>query len=351
MKKLTIEKMQEIAKIRDGKCLSVQYENAHTKLKWQCSVGHEWEAIPCNISQGKWCPYCKSGKNEERCRFILEQLTGFIFLKTRTTINGELDGFCKHLNLAFEYQGIQHFKDVPFFRNNLEDIQSRDRVKRKECKQKNIYLIEIPYFVAELGAEKLEQYIRGCISKYTLANVVIDYSEEKSSLINRINRLRKQDGLMCVSIHRTTKGTTYVKMRCHRLHEWIAQSPSIIYSGYGCPFCAGYNRTIDDVKLIATERGGECLSKTYISAITKMRWKCSRKHEWMATLNKILCGRWCPECAIKSRVENRRLNKGWSYEIIRRLYINGKSIKDICSQFNICSVTVKRAIKEDKLCN
>lgn len=336
--------MQKIAEARNGECLSTQYKNAHTKIRWKCSIGHEWDALPCNISQGKWCPYCKSGKNEERCRFILEQLTGFIFLKTRHTINGELDGFCEHLNLAFEYQGIQHFKEVPFFRDSLNDIQSKDEAKRQECKRRNINLIEIPYAIAELGVNELEQYIKTRISKYVLPNVTVDYTEEKSALIKRINQLRKRDGLTCISIDKTTNGKTYVKMKCKNLHEWVTLSYSITHRGIGCPTCAGQNRTIDDIKLIAIERGGRCLSKTYISAIKKMRWECSIKHKWMATLNKILCGRWCPECSKKSRVENRRLKKGWSYEMICQLHANGTPIEDICSQLNICSVTAKRAI-------
>ncbi len=56
--RLNIEEMQEIAKQRDGKCLSDTYVNAHRKLLWECEEGHQWEASPNIIKINSWCPYC-----------------------------------------------------------------------------------------------------------------------------------------------------------------------------------------------------------------------------------------------------------------------------------------------------
>lgn len=55
--------MIELARKRKGECLSTEYINAHTKLMWKCVHGHEWEAKPNNIHQGKWCPKCDKGFN------------------------------------------------------------------------------------------------------------------------------------------------------------------------------------------------------------------------------------------------------------------------------------------------
>jgi len=57
-KKLTIKRMQEYAKENGGKCLSNKYVNAHTKLLWECSEGHRWEATPNSIKKGTWCCRC-----------------------------------------------------------------------------------------------------------------------------------------------------------------------------------------------------------------------------------------------------------------------------------------------------
>ena len=58
-KKLTIEKMESIAKSRGGKCLSKKYINNNTYLKWECEQGHQWKASPKTIKRGSWCPKCK----------------------------------------------------------------------------------------------------------------------------------------------------------------------------------------------------------------------------------------------------------------------------------------------------
>lgn len=58
-KKLTIEQMQELAVHKGGKCLSDSYENNRNKLKWECRFGHQWDAAPYSILYGdSWCPDC-----------------------------------------------------------------------------------------------------------------------------------------------------------------------------------------------------------------------------------------------------------------------------------------------------
>jgi hypothetical protein len=54
-KKHTLKQMQDIARARKGKCLSIHYTNNKTKLLWQCEKGHQWEATPHKIIQGHWC--------------------------------------------------------------------------------------------------------------------------------------------------------------------------------------------------------------------------------------------------------------------------------------------------------
>lgn len=57
--KLTIQEMRQIAIARGGKCLSDNYINGSTKLRWQCRSGHEWLATPDNVKNGEsWCPIC-----------------------------------------------------------------------------------------------------------------------------------------------------------------------------------------------------------------------------------------------------------------------------------------------------
>jgi hypothetical protein len=50
------------AKVRGGKCLRNNYVSAHSKLLWQSAKGHQWLAIPNNIQQGTWRPFCAGQK-------------------------------------------------------------------------------------------------------------------------------------------------------------------------------------------------------------------------------------------------------------------------------------------------
>ena len=51
------------------------------------------------------------------------------------------------------------------------------------------------------------------------------------------------------------------------------------------------------MRQIAKERGGRCLSDTYVNAHTLLFWECRHGHRWRATPNKVQQGRWCPVCA------------------------------------------------------
>lgn len=64
-KKLTIEEMQQLAKDKNGACLSSKYIDTKTKLSWQCfTCNNIWKAAPRSIKNNRsWCPKCGLNKN------------------------------------------------------------------------------------------------------------------------------------------------------------------------------------------------------------------------------------------------------------------------------------------------
>ena len=54
--------------------------------------------------------------------------------------------------------------------------------------------------------------------------------------------------------------------------------------------------SIQDMKMIARERNGLCLSKEYGNSKTKLMWQCELGHVWDAIPNSIIRGSWCPIC-------------------------------------------------------
>lgn len=47
-----------LASKKNGVCLSDKYINNHSKMKWKCSLNHEWESTFNCIQSGCWCPIC-----------------------------------------------------------------------------------------------------------------------------------------------------------------------------------------------------------------------------------------------------------------------------------------------------
>ena len=155
-------------------CLTESYKNNHTKMEWKCKHGHVWKSnwsMICN--KKRWCPICSSGFNEKCCKYVFEKLFNFPFIKYKpnwmaTNINDmrtrlELDGYCKELNIAFEYQGQQHYNIIQKFKGTEEKLnkqKQRDKLKICLCKQNNVKLIIIPYFDKVFTKEKLKDFIK-----------------------------------------------------------------------------------------------------------------------------------------------------------------------------------------------
>lgn len=73
--KKTIKECKNLAKKRGGKCLSTQYINNRTKMRWQCKKGHIWETTYDNVSRGRWCRVC-GGTNPltiEDCKVLAKK--------------------------------------------------------------------------------------------------------------------------------------------------------------------------------------------------------------------------------------------------------------------------------------
>ena len=67
-------------------------------------------------------------------------------LSSRLGVRLELDSFIPSLNLGFEYQGEQHYDDIPSAFSTLELYQKRDIEKIDLCNLHSIRLIVIPFW-------------------------------------------------------------------------------------------------------------------------------------------------------------------------------------------------------------
>jgi nucleoside-diphosphate-sugar epimerase len=54
----SLDDIKDLAARRGGRCLSTEFGDIKTKLKWKCGFGHEFEASPRLLMCGHWCPDC-----------------------------------------------------------------------------------------------------------------------------------------------------------------------------------------------------------------------------------------------------------------------------------------------------
>lgn len=165
--RLSIRDAAQYAEDHGGACLSTALTNGRDPLSWRCGNGHVWDADLISMrSQGSWCPQCLH-KSEADTRATFEALTGLPFPKRKGLIIGhplwELDGYCKELEVAFEYHGKQHYECVPHFHRGGEDDFKRQQKRDAEVerlilqREPPVALIVVPYTMTK---QERDEYIR-----------------------------------------------------------------------------------------------------------------------------------------------------------------------------------------------
>lgn len=126
----------------------VKYKNAKSKVKIICKKHGLFEQAPTKHLYGNGCPVCKSSRGENS---IFNELTkmniDFTHHHRLTTNRLEFDFYIESMNVAIEFDGIQHFKPIKRFGGikAFKDQLDRDKRKNEYCFQNNIRLIRIPY--------------------------------------------------------------------------------------------------------------------------------------------------------------------------------------------------------------
>jgi hypothetical protein len=103
--------------------------------------------------------------------------------------------------------------------------------------------------------------------------------------------------------------------QCAEGHIWNA-SYSNTKKGHWCPVCSYeyrgdlHRKTIDDIRAIAKEHLGECLSTDgdYKTAHSVLRFHCAVGHVWDATATEVRSGTWCRVCSNARTHEAQRLS-------------------------------------------
>ena len=91
----------------------------------------------------------------------------------------------------------------------------------------------------------------------------------------------------------TTSGALYT-WSCKKGHVFQSTYGNV-RSGHWCKQCLCYS--LDDIKKIARERGGECLSTHMNNTDDRLQFKCHYEHTWETSAHHVIYdGTWCGEC-------------------------------------------------------
>lgn len=312
MKKLTLRKVQQLAIDRDGKCLSTSYVNARSPLQWECKEGHQWHAQSESIRRGHWCPTCSGVKKNtlENMKALASSKEGKCL--SRLYVNA-------HVKLEWQCARGHRWWAVP---NSVQ--------RGSWCPQCAIArgALKLPNSIEQMK-RLAEKYGGKCVSeKYISSHMKLDWEcaqghqwtaspstikkrrwcpycrkakakrspEELRTELEALKLLASTKGGLCLS-QEYINAYSRLLWRCHEGHEWWAK-PSNIKYGQWCRKCLGLDKkTVGDMQQLAVERGGKFLSPHYINSSTKHKWQCQEKHQWLASPASIIQGHWCPFCA------------------------------------------------------
>lgn len=291
--KMTIKKIKEIAKKRGGKCLSKKYKGVKFHLRWKCYLGHRWSASLKNVfKNGTWCPKCNINIGEEITRNIFNILFKDKFIKIRPSfLNGlEYDGYSEKYKIAFEYDGIQHYKFIKHFHKTKDGFKKRcemDKLKNKLSEKNGIKLLRIPY---NIKYDELKNYVLKLCKKNNINvpnNIEIDYTKFidvytiKQEKFKKLKKLvENKGGKLMIDIYVDCQYKFNVECKNHHIFETCASS---IVQGYWCKICSKQKKNKIYVTQLAEKYKGKCLSNIYISARERLKWMCKKKHIFYKT--------------------------------------------------------------------
>jgi hypothetical protein len=144
----------------------LEYTGRKNKSIIVCPIHGEFkQQIHAHIL-GSGCKKCSQSNGEKLISHILKEnnlnfKTEHKFVDCKYKTNLKFDFYIPSKNLCIEFNGLQHYKIVPFFGGEeyFNEIIKRDKIKEEYCKSKNIKLLVIKY-----GTDK--ETIKNTISSY-----------------------------------------------------------------------------------------------------------------------------------------------------------------------------------------
>ena len=361
------EKLKEInvyVRKLGGKCLSDSYVNNMTNLQFQCKKGHNFMESWSDVKDSMmWCKECAPNRliGETLTRMMLEHLLGYempsSYIKSMQGL--QLDGYNSKYQVAFEYQGYQHYTKGSYFHKTKEEFESqrqRDTTKKRLCKVNDILLIEIFEFKKitksriPLFYEQVVEQLNPLGIKHNKSPFIPDlvrlYRGRESGLYVRAKKIVEDSGGVLQDFIGASSRHYFICSKKHNVENKLLSV--LARDGANCPNCIK-DEKYKELKDTIERRGGKLIDTSLKSRgySDKYSWICDKGHKRQSKGTYLVKGHWCVECQRENK--NVKLSKA-QLNHFKTDVLGGKMYaQDIMKKYNLGSGVYYKILKKHGL--
>ncbi len=380
---------QKYAQKKNGECLSEEYLDSLTKLKWKCSKNHIWEATYNNVvNHNRWCNKCAIKTNAEKLKnkngllnaqeqaksrggecLSEEYISSNKVKMTWKCSNGHIweasyssvmkGSWCPNCSYYYYKEHkirdlLEYFLDTKFIKShpkwNINPVTNR-------CLELDGYSEKLKIAFEYQGDHHYKEVFKGSdleyikykdnIKKQNCSNngvklIIIDdkfkLNQEKEIVDYIINLLNENN----IEIKKEIK-----QEDINKIFKKVVVQQKIF---------------LEKAKELAESKDGYCLSDQYFDAKTKLKWECKEKHVWDSLYYSVVeANQWCPQCAIKTNAEQQKNKNGLELakkyalekggECLSTEYVDSRSkIKWKCLNNHIWEARYNNVLKKNQWC-
>jgi hypothetical protein len=336
-------KAHKIAKLKKGFCLSKEYVNSYTKMRWKCKskLHPEWESKLGHILDGSWCPKCgietiakkkKLPDGLERAKKLAELNEGKCLSKEYVNAHAKMEWKCSsnsHPTWKTSYKTILNGSWCPkcadhiYYKENkvrhiLNYLLDTDFIKSNpmwNINPKSKRLLELDGYSEQLkiafefqGLHHYQKSFNASIEDFEYIKYK-DKIKKEHCLKKNIKLLIIDDGKHCDNNKELLEYVLKIlaneniiidkKINYDELQEILNKMTDF------------QDEALQKARKYAESHKGRCLSTTYTNAKDKLEWKCEDDSHpsFFANLRVIYRNSWCKRCSTKKQWKNNPPNK------------------------------------------
>jgi hypothetical protein len=306
-----MKRARAVARERGGRLVSKYVPRVTDRARWECVRRHQWDATMANVvNSGTWCPWCGRHNIDEMQR-LAANLGGKCLSTNYVTVGEKLQWQCAAGHKFWSLPAlVLHGRWCPACagrqRLGLQELRRVARLKGGRLLSASYVDSSTPLlwqcarghtWWAAPGGVKPGKYDPGnwCRRCHTLSRTG---RPRRSWTLEDMRKIARERGGKCLS-RSYVNYTTKLKWRCDRGHEWMADGASVW--AHWCHVC-GRGPNYDRAAATAARQGGKVLTPhaKVKRGSSRVLMQCAVGHRWKDTITRITTGGWCPECKRKA---------------------------------------------------